>query len=215
MGHDYHGFALIRSYLGWEVRPKAIWGWHQQHPVMSHRMSTDGQWHDHPLEDWWRAIIEFENGSVGYHDFSGLSYGSALRWERGSRFYGALGMGRNEELTRLNRQADRPDPIRIERRIHNVGGMEVLDALVAHLDQDTIDWPNPFHQWYLDDEAIAVATGLRGLAAALTDGVSVEYGLLQAKRDQWLTMAMRKSAQDGGGHRIPLEAGAWDPWTPS
>ena len=198
MGHDYHGFALLRSYLGWPSKPTAIWGWRKTHPVASHYFSPSAKWREDPDEEWWRAMIEFEGQRFAQFDFTSLSYGSPLRWERSTRFYGQKGMARGDELTLMNEHGTKCRPIRIERRIHNVGGMEVLDALVAHAERPLAEWQNPFHQFYLDDEAIAVASCLRSLSQALSHGVPLEYGLAQARVDQVLTEGMRRSAANGG-----------------
>lgn len=194
MGHDYHGFALIRSYIGPDILPAAIWGWRQTQPVADHFSSTSQKMEQGFQEEWWRALIEFENGSVGRFDFSSLSYGSALRWERSTRFYGTQGMARGDELTLLDAAGVRCAPISIERRIQNVGGMEGLDALVATVGRQRIAWENPFHQVYLDDEAIAVANCLKSLTDAMSGGQTPEYGLDQAYVDQVLVEGMHQSA---------------------
>lgn len=190
MGHDYHGFNLIRSYIGRDVSPVSVVGHVQRHEV-AHRTSSS---ESPQQEERWRALIQFANGAVGHFDFSSLSYGSALRWERQTRFYGTQGMGHGDELTEVDGDGTRPLRIPLERRIHNVGGMEVLAAIAAQVGPETLVWENPFRDVYFDDEAIAVADGLRSLTSAMTDGTALDYGLSQARIDQALTLAMRHSA---------------------
>ncbi len=197
MGHDYHGFNLIRSYVGRDVTPVSVVGQVQRHPVSVYAVPAPQEVQPRPQEEWWRASIGFANGATGHFDFSNLSYSSPLRWERHTRFYGTQGMGHGDELTRVVDHNHRAERIWVERRLHNVGGMEVLDAIAAHVARDTYVWENPFHDVYLDDEAIAVLDGLRVLSAAMTDGQRLDYGLSQARIDQALTGAMRRSAENG------------------
>lgn len=138
----------------------------------------------------------FENGAVGRFDFSSLSYHTAWRWERQTRFYGTRGMARGEEMTRVEGDATDRRVLPVERRLTNVGGMEVLAALTVTVDGTLYAWENPFRGFYLDDEGIAVAEGLRALVAEMA-GAPPDYGLGEARVDQALTMAMRRSAERG------------------
>lgn len=188
MGHDYHGFNLIRSYIGREVAPVTVVGQRQENTV---EPAGGGR---PQSETWWRAFVTFENGAVGRFDFSSLSYHTAWRWERQTRFYGTRGMARGDEMTVVDGEGERRVHLPVERRLTNVGGMEVLAALAVRAEGTLYEWENPWRHVYVDDEGIAVAEGLRALARASAGG-PLDYGLCEARVDQALTLAMRRSAE--------------------
>ena len=100
-------------------------------------------------------------------------------------------------MTLMTPDGKDPQPIFIERRFHNVGGMETLSELIAHT-QPEIAWHNPFRTYYMDDEMISVADCLMSLVQAIRADQSPEYGPLQARTDQAVTLALHESANAGG-----------------
>jgi predicted dehydrogenase len=148
-------------------------------------------------EDWEHAVIHFANGSRGVFDWTNIGYGSAMRWQRSTHFLATKGMALGDELTLLSKDGKDPAPIRVERRIHNIGGMEVLAEVVAHTDPP-IHWRNPFSQYFMDDEMIAEAACIQSLVDAIRTGQPPEYGAANARVDQAIYVAMKRSAELGG-----------------
>jgi hypothetical protein len=99
--------------------------------------------------------------------------------------------------------ADGRDPRRIEvaRRFHNVGGAggwrETLMELAANTEPEIV-WTNPFREYWMDDEMIAVAGALASLVGAIREDRPPEYGPEQARLDQEVSLAMAASARRGG-----------------
>ena len=142
---------------------------------------------------------------MGVFDWSSLAYDSSLRWQRSTRFFAERGMAVGDRLTLLSVDGKDPRPVEIQRFFHNVGGMETLSSLVARTEPE-IAWQNPFRQYYMDDEMIAVADCLMSLVKAIRQGSEPEYGPLQARRDQELALAMQDSAASGGAPvQLPVD----------
>ncbi len=151
----------------------------------------------HEQEYWEHGVIQFENGAIGVFDWTTIGYGSSLRWQRSTRFFASAGMAVGDEVTMLSPDGRDRLPIRLERRIHNVGGMETLAEVVAHTDPQIV-WRNPFAAYYVDDEMIAVGDCLLSLVNAVRTGGQPEYGPVNGRTDQAVYLAMRASAEQGG-----------------
>ena len=204
MGHGYHGMSLIRSYIGFNEPLVSINGTSAKFPVDPH-YAWISQTHTSRDEEWQHAILRFANGALGFFNWSSIAYDSALRWHRATRFFAERGMAHDDRLTTLTSNGKDPQPIEIKRFFHNVGGMETLTELVA-LTSPEIVWRNPFRTYYMDDEMIAVADCLMSLVNAIREDKMPEYGPLQARLDQELTLAMYESARNSGASvRLPLQ----------
>ena len=204
MGHGYHGMSLIRSYIGFDEPVVSIIGTNAKLSVDPH-YSWISQTTEKREDEWQHAILHFANGGLGFFNWSSIAYDSALRWQRSTRFFAERGMGYDDRLTTLTHDGKDPLPIEIRRYFHNVGGMETLTELVA-LTSPEIVWRNPFRAYYMDDEMIAVADCLMSLVHAIREDKYPEYGPLQARLDQELTLAMNESAKNSGASiRLPLQ----------
>lgn len=204
MGHGYHGMSLVRSYISFDVPVVSVNGITTKFAVAPH-YSWISQNHDPREEEWEHASLKFANGALGFYNWSSISYDSALRWQRSTRFFAERGMGLDDRLTILTSDGKDPQPIEIKRYFHNVGGMETLTELVAFTSPETV-WHNPFEGYYMDDEMIAVADCLMSLVNAIREYKSPEYGARQARLDQELTLAMYESARNSGKTiRLPLQ----------
>ena len=195
LGHAYHGISIIRSYIGFDVPVLRVSATTQTFPVHPHPSSASGR--DVDAEDWEHAVLHFANGSRGVFDWTTIGYGSAIRWQRSTHFLATRGMALGDELTLLSKDGKNPLPIRLERRIHNIGGMEVLSEVVAHTDPP-IHWRNPFGQYFMDDEMIAEADGLQSLIDAIRTDRPPEYGAVNGRIDQAIYVAMKRSMEQGG-----------------
>ena len=196
MGHGYHGVSLIRSYIGYDVPVNVVSGTQAQFstgPSYAWISKTNSP----REENWEHAILHFKDGRLGFFNWSSLAYDSPLRWLRSTKFFAEKGMAVGEQLTLLTPDGKDPLPIHIERRYHNVGGMETLSEIIAHIHPE-ISWTNPFRGYYMDDEMIAVADCLMSLVNAIRENKSPEYGPQQARTDQSITLAIIRSAQEFG-----------------
>jgi predicted dehydrogenase len=201
MGHGYHGVSLIRSYIGFDVAVSAVSG-----ATARFQTAPSYGWIAQSFgpreEDWEHAVLHFADGRLGFFHWSSIAYDSPLRWLRSTRFFGEQGMAVGDQLTLMTPDGKDPCPIQIERRFHNVGGMETLSELVAHTQPEVV-WRNPFRAYYLDDEMISVADCLMSLVRAIRDRAAPEYGPVQARLDQAVTLAMHASARNGGAPVTP------------
>jgi predicted dehydrogenase len=204
MGHGYHGMSLIRSYVGFDEPVSFVSGTERTFSVDPH-YSWIAQRKEKREEEWQHASLHFASGALGFFNWSGIAYDSALRWQRSTRFFAERGMAIDDRLTTLTPDGKDPQQIEIKRYFHNVGGMETLSELVA-LTSPEIVWRNPFRGYYMDDEMIAVAACLMSLVHAIREGKQPEYGAQQARLDQELTLAMHRSARESGARvSLPLQ----------
>lgn len=126
--------------------------------------------------------------------------------EKGMGITVGVGLDVEERLSLLAPGREGPHFIAVERRWERCDG-GALVAMVAHTgDPDTpiVTWENPFApqrqgqgvQWH--DDEIGVAGCLKSLVDAVRDDTEPTYGPYQARLDQELILAIRKSAQLGG-----------------
>lgn len=217
-GHGYHGVSVMRSYLGFDARPLQVSGSVHTYPLAAHwsRLSNSRGSREETQE---HGLVEFDGGQLGVFHWTSVGYDSALRWWRSSRFLAEKGMGittgvgldLDEHLTLLTPDGEAPHFITLERRWERVDG-GALVSMVAHTGDPalpTVTWENPFRparqghgrQWH--DDEIGVAGCLLSLVNAVRTGGEPTYGPHQARLDQELTLALRKSAAQGG-QPVPL-----------
>ncbi|WP_019585775.1 Gfo/Idh/MocA family protein [Deinococcus apachensis] len=220
-GHGYHGVSVMRSYLGFDVRPLRVVGMVRDYhlaPHWSFLANTRGE----RSETQEHGLVEFEGGQIGVFHWTSVGYDSALRWWRSSRFLAEKGMGvtvgrahsQDERLTLLTPDGEAPQFITLERRLErNDGG--ALRSIVAHTGDSlhpTAVWENPFQparkghgpQWH--DDEIGVASCLMSLVDAVRTGGQPTYGAEQARLDQEIVLALQRSSQLGGQPvELPLE----------
>jgi predicted dehydrogenase len=201
MGHGYHGVSLIRSYIGFEVPVVAVNGVTAKFQTAPYYGWIERS-HGPREENWEHAVLHFADGRLGFFHWSSIAYDSPLRWLRSTKFFGEQGMAVGDQMTLLTPDGKDPRAIYVERRFHNVGGMETLSELVAHT-QPEIAWRNPFRAYYLDDEMISAADCLMSLVHAIREDTAPEYGPVQARIDQAVSLAMRESARNGGAAVTP------------
>ena len=204
MGHGYHGMSLIRSYIGFEIPIISVNGATAQYQTAPHYAWISGS-HGPRQENWEQAVLHFNDNRLGVFNWTDIAYDSPLRWLRSTKFFAEKGMATGDRLTVLTPDGKDPQPIEIERCIHNIGGMETLSELVAHTKPEIV-WRNPFRAYYMDDEMIAVASCLMSLVLAIRQDIQPEYGPEQARLDQEATLAMYASALQGGAP-VNLERG--------
>lgn len=220
-GHGYHGVSVMRSYVGFDARPKQVTGTVRQYDLAPHWSRLAGS-RGSRQETQEHGIIEFEGGQLGLFHWTNVGYDSALRWWRSSRFLAEKGMGITvgvgldveERLSLLSEGDEAPRFITLERRWERVDGGALL-AIVAHTgdpDLPIVRWDNPFRsarqghgvQWH--DDEIGVAGCLMSLVKAVRDGTDPTYGPWQGRLDQELILAIRQSSLEGGKPlQLPLD----------
>jgi predicted dehydrogenase len=217
-GHGYHGVSVLRSYLGFEAKPIWVSGVVRQFDLAPH-WSRLADSREPRIETQEHGFIQFESGQIGIYHWTDVAYDSALRWWRSSRFLAEKGMGItvgvvldiDERLSLLALGDEAPRFITLERRWERVDG-GALEAIVAHTGDPEfpiIRWDNPFQsaqqghgvQWH--DDEIGVAGCLMSLVDAVRQGIEPTYGPYQARLDQEIILAIRRSAEMGG-QPVPL-----------
>jgi len=220
-GHGYHGVSVSRSYLGFNAKPIQVTGTVRQYDLAPHWSRLAGT-RSARTETQEHGMIEFEGGQIGIFHWTDVSYDSALRWWRSSRFLAERGMGITvgvgldveERLSLLSPGGEAPRFITLERRWERVDG-GALVSLVAHTgdpDLPSVQWDNPFCpvvqgrgvQWH--DDEVGVAGCLLSLVDAVRNGTEPTYGAYQGRLDQELILALRMSAMNGGQPvKLPLD----------
>jgi predicted dehydrogenase len=211
-GHGYHGVSVMRSYLGFDARPTHVTGAVRAFPLAAYysRLANNTQPRDETQE---HGTIAFEDGRLGIFHWTSVGYDSPLRWWRSSRFLAERGMGVTvgvgldveERLTLLAPGGEAPRFITIERRWERVDG-GALQALVAHTgdpDIPIVRWDCPFipttqghgPQWH--DDEIGVAGCIMSLVDAVRSDTAPSYGPHQARLDQEIVLAIRRSSEAG------------------
>jgi predicted dehydrogenase len=212
-GHGYHGISVMRSYLGFDAKPIRVTGAVKTYPLIPHWSMNAGTFgpRDETQE---HGIVEFEGDKLGIFHWTSVGYDSALRWWRSSRFMAEKGMGITtgvgldveEQLSLLAPGGEGPQFITLERRWERCDG-GALVAIVAHTgdpDLPIVRWDNPFRpevqghgvQWH--DDEIGVASCLMSLVDAVRNDTDPTYGPYQARLDQALILAIRRSSELGG-----------------
>ncbi len=221
-GHGYHGVSVLRSYLGFDARPLQAVAATQRNGLAPHWSKLNGEYGPR-LETQEHGLITFDGGRLGIFHWTDVAYDSPLRWWRSSRFLAEKGMGISvgvgidvrEQLTLLSPDGHSPQWITVERQYERVDG-GALVAMIAHTgdrDCSVVRWDNPFAppipgsgvQWH--DDEIGVAGCLMSLVDAVRYDVAPTYGAEQARLDQEITLAIRRSAAAGGAPvMFPLPA---------
>lgn len=212
-GHGYHGVSVLRSYLGFDVKPIRVVGAVQHNKLIPHLSRLAGNF-DPRVETQEHGMITFEDGRLGIFHWTDVGYDSALRWWRSSRFLAEKGMGitvgvgleTTERLTLLSPDLEAPHFITVERQFERIDG-GALVAMVAHTgdpEMPVVSWENPLkpvimghgNQWH--DDEIGVAGCLMSLVNAVCKHTAPSYGPYQARLDQEIILAIRKSAEANG-----------------
>lgn len=216
-GHGYHGISVMRSYLGFNAKPIQVTGLVRDYPLTTYWSRLGNSTAPHP-ETQEHGMIDFEGGQIGIFHWTSVGYDSPLRWWRSSRFLAEKGMGISigtaldfeDRLSLLTPDGEAPLFITIERRYERVDGGALL-GVYAHTGDPNlplVSWDNPFApakqghgiQWH--DDEIGVAGCLLSLVNAIRNNTSPTYGPYQARLDQELILAIRKSSEAGG---VPIK----------
>ncbi len=192
--HNYHAISMIRSYIGFDIPIKRVTGWQQHAPVAEH------QFRNNPIqqERARHAVIEFENGALGFHGFSSLSLGSPIR-DKGKHtgFYAERGMAFGDDLTLLT-DPDQTQSLTIERTMETVNGQKILKSVHA----GDWSWHNPYFEHGIPENHVALASTLDKLIQAICENKQPEYGARNGRVDREVDLAITQSHEAGN---IPIE----------
>jgi choline dehydrogenase-like flavoprotein/predicted dehydrogenase len=191
---DYHGIARLRAVID---QPEL--------PSTAHALRTTFASGVLPQsgtsETWDRAVFRYETGETIEHRFSNEYFDSEVRAPRSFSVFGSEGTFDGQTLHYFGADGRaRSSSVRRDETGGRLQGLSVETAL------GTVAWHNPFARAALDEEQIAVATILSGMARAVIDGGSPLYDAVDALWDMELLAAMRASAGRGGAPvRLPVE----------
>jgi len=209
-GHGYHGVSVMRAFLGFNLKPLRVFGACREYEIKNSRKEIQ----EH-------GIIEFEEGKLGIYHWTNGGYHDPLRWWRSGRFLAENGMGVSSfraadysiNLTLLEKDGAAPRPISIEKRLERVdgGNLQYLAARTGDDNHHLIRWDNPFaspaggqgYTW--EDDQIGVASCIMNLVNAVKNNTEVPYGPHQARLDQEITLAIKKSSALGMPVMLPLD----------
>lgn len=194
--HNYHAVSLMRSYIGFDVRITKVIGVEANYKVQPH----DFRGSEIDTEYTRHEIYFFENGSLGFSHFTGLTWGSALRGVSSTEFYGERGSAVGDKIFVLEGSKSKRQ-INISRLTCNIDGMEVLDKFLADTDPPII-WDNPFKNYKLSDSLITIASELASIMRAVKENVEPEYGPVNGKIDRLVDLSVAESHRNGN---IPVE----------
>jgi predicted dehydrogenase len=136
-GHGYHGISVLRSYLGFDLKPIRVVGAIQHNNLIPHLSRLAGNF-DPRVETQEHGMILFEDGRLGIFHWTNVGYDSALRWWRSSRFLAEKGMGisvgvgldTTEQISLLSPDGEAPHFITMERQFERIDGAHWLRWLL-------------------------------------------------------------------------------------
>ena len=183
--YDYHGMALLKSYLGWA-----------RQPITAQGVRLDVG----PAEQWLSGSIAFDDGSSIVHRYP-VSHSSFANREKGSiRVSGSKGtLSQNEVQFGIG--GDEILVSRIQRRESS----KDLKSLYVKTPDGELEWDNPFFGSGLDDEKVAVAFLVRSMVEAIRHSGAPAYPPSVALEDVELMNALGYSA-DRRGTTVNLPA---------
>ena len=213
-GHGYHGVSVLRSYVGFDAVPVRVTGMVGRYELAPALSVISGAT-EARTETQEHGLIEFAGGEIGVFHWTSVGYDSPLRWWRSSRILAERGMAvtvgvgidGEERISLLAPDGAAPAFLTVERIRERCDGGGLVSVRV-HTPEGPIVWENPFPaglQWH--DDEIGVAGCLMSLVRAVREDGEPTYGAAQARLDQELILAIRASAEQGGGAvTLPLKA---------
>jgi predicted dehydrogenase len=185
---------MVRSYIGFDVPVKRVTGWQQQASVAEHAFRDRMVMEERARH----AVLEFENGALGFHGFSSIALGSPIRGlGRLTGFYAEKGMAFGDEMSLLT-GPDTTETLNVERTVREVGGREVLKSVKAG---DWV-WENPYFEHGVSETHVALASTLDEMIRAVREGGEPEYGAWNGRVDREVDLAITRSHEAGN---VPVE----------
>jgi predicted dehydrogenase len=224
-GHGYHGVSVMRAFLGFDAKPVRVYGACREYDIgptlYAPVFSADKGQFGIRKEKQEHGILEFEDGKLGIFHWSNSGYNDPLRWWRSGRFLAQKGMGLTGfragdywlNLTLLEKDGGAPRPVTVEKRLERVdgGNLQYLIARTGDDDYPLVRWDNPFaapsggqgYTW--EDDQLAVASCIMSLVNGVKNNTEPSYGPYQARLDQEIFLAIKKSSKLGAPVMLPLD----------
>ena len=186
---SYHGLNAVRTIL--HSKPRRAMGYARAIDVPPYKNYGGG---DETTRWWESGVIEFENDVACIYEMPttpGASPG--MNWD----IEGVNGYLSGEELTLYHNGQHRTYPIR---EIHEeVDGEQILARVQVDTDPP-IAWENPYKQFKISSQDdVAKAAILESLHSSVTRNTSPQYGAAGGRLDFAMWVALRESAETGGG----------------
>lgn len=204
--HDYHGVSVVRRALGVGYEDAEITAAIFESPLV-----TGPDRHGDPREEKLvtarQTTARFDFGDrLGVYDFAAEQYFS---WIRGNRLLVRGDRGEINDLE-LRYLKNYRTPVHTEFRRMDTGEGGNLEGkfLRGILAGDEWFFSNPFMPARLNDDEIAIARCLVGMAQRIDGGPDV-YSLAEASQDLYLSLLMKEAATN----RRPLRSER-QPWAP-
>jgi predicted dehydrogenase len=189
---DYHGIAALRAYA--EPENAAV-------AVSAIQALLPGEANRDPDDLWTMAVVTLGNGARLVHHYSDRYFDTPMRSPKQLRVYGTGGSIVGDTMVFATADAGA--------RAATIA-RETEGGSLARLRVDTqvgpIVWENPFRGLPFDDEQVAVATHLDGMARAVANRSAPRYGALRALADMEIMTSIRLSAE-GGGRPVGVPVG--------
>lgn len=188
--YDYHGIAAAKQSLS---------GINQGGTVNAVLQGQGPETGDSP-ESWLLGSARFETGGWLMHSYSDSYYDNPSRYPKQFRVYGSGGSIVGDTM----RSRDASGSV-MESSIRRNEANGRLRSLAIDTLLGEVVWSNPFSDFELTDEQIAVAAILRKMAASVQFGGSPTYSAQDSLHDMELLAAMRSSARrNGAATAVPM-----------
>lgn len=192
--HGYHSVSIIREVLNITFENAIIYGNEYYFNVTA----TDGRdgfvYNGKIVPDFrQRATFEFENGKVGFHDFTGIQYHSTIR-SRHILIQGTRGEIDDNVIRYLNKD-NIPVEIELKRKdlgIYDNSSWSHHNIMIG----DKVVYSNPFPGARLNDDEIAIATSMDKMGTYIKTNLGF-YTLSKALQDTYLSLLMQEAIKSG------------------
>lgn len=192
--HDYHAISIFRRYLKAGFGKCRIYGRNFEFPVTSSgsRAGADFSGKIKTMERI-MAVFEFENGKKAFYDFSGEQYHSYIRTRR-LNIQGLRGEINDFEVRYLNEEneAHLANINRVDEGVYNNSGPFHAGLTL----NGKYVYRSPFNNTRFNDDEIAVAGCLRGMASYVHSGQEV-YSLEDGLQDTYLGFLLGEAVKTG------------------
>jgi choline dehydrogenase-like flavoprotein len=180
--YSYHGIAQLRRYI-------------KGHPQYVRNFDVRSEYGVH----YQSGSVLFSDGAELKHNYTIL--GQSLR--PSVHFHGTKGAMIDNEITVINKESNQDETILVSREKNSSGNLRSISATLPGFGE--VRWLNPFVEFPLSDEQIAVATLLEGMSMAILNGTQPVYTAGEFVSDIEIVQALRYSANANGRRiRLPL-----------
>lgn len=191
--HGYHAVSIIRRFLGVGMEGCSLSG--ERHELQAVKTSgRDGPCFDGSIQEYRRdrVSLRFDSGKLGLFDFAGIQYHSFIR----TRQLTVQGLrGEIDDLS-IRYLGEDFQPMRQQLERFDFGRYDSREmALHRLMLGERLLYENPFPNARLNDDELAIAGCLQGMAAYAAGGAPF-YGLREGLQDSYLALRMEEALQN-------------------